>query len=115
MIEIPREVFKNDEVFSILHLNLMAIHQVAPHTEKVLLANKHVKDFCEEARHFVIMTGTSSGGDYFIHYDVSSWLKDEHRVMIRIDSIAVYDSFMEYERERMRVLSSKEGHNPSIN
>ena len=114
MIEIPREVFTNDEVFSILHLNLMAIHQVAPHTEKVLLANKHVKDFCEEARHFVIMTGAGSG-DYFISYDVSSWLKDTGSVLVRIDNITVYDTFMEYERERMKVLSSKDGHNPSIN
>jgi hypothetical protein len=80
-------------------------HVVATHTEKTLLENKHVKDFCEEARHFVMMDGTPP---LYIHYDTASWFKQPMGVQVTIDAIGVYDNFMEYETARNKQLQGAE-------
>lgn len=111
MTEFTREMCKNDpEVLGKLFDAVKKIHKPADHTEKVLLDNKHIKDFCEEARHYVVM------GSLFIHYDVASWYKHPNQVQIRIDSIGVYDDFMEYEKHRMFNLHKAQNKNiPNIN
>lgn len=114
MTEFPRIFFMNDpEVTGKLHQFLVGHHKVADHTEKVLLENRHIKDFCEEARHFVMMPGKSP---LYLHYDVASWFKEPMGVQVVIDSIGVYDDFMEYETARMRELHSAEKKDiPNIN
>ena len=102
MTEFPRSFFKNDpEVMGKLHQVLVRNHRVAKHTKKVLFENRHVKDFCEMARHFVIMQGAKS---LYLHYDVASWWEDPAGVRVVINSIGVYDDFMEYETARMKEL-----------
>lgn len=75
-------------------------HKVAPHTEKVLLDNAHVKNFCEESRHFVII-----GGDLHVHYDVTTWYENES-FLVCVDAVAFYDDLMEYEVERLKGVHS---------
>jgi hypothetical protein len=59
MTEFPRDFFKNDPVLHKLYLIVMSNHKVAKHTEQVLIKNRHVQDFCEEARHFVEIPGAN--------------------------------------------------------
>jgi hypothetical protein len=118
MTTIPRDVFKNDEVFTHLYIYLKSMHKVARHTESNLLAHKHVANFCEEACHFaVLLPSKEQGGDsIYLHYNVSSWLREGYKVIVRIDSITIYDTFSEYERARVTGLhSGREVDNPNIN
>lgn len=110
MIEIPRPVLKVDRVFRKLHQVIIENHKVAKHTENVILENKHIKDFCEEASHFAVMHGI------FIHYDVSSWFNGKDGVIVRVERVCIYDDFMEYETSRTKSLhSSKISNIPNIN
>lgn len=101
MTEFTREVCKRDpevlgKLFEMVRLN----HKVAQHTEKVLIENKHVKDFCEEARHFVMLPGNKP---LYLHYDVASWFREPMGVAVKIEAIGVYDDFLEYEIARTRI------------
>ena len=114
MTEFKRDFFKNDpEVMGKLHNILVNGHRVADHTEKNLFKNRHIKDFCEEARHFTILQGKKP---IYLHYDVASWFKEPMGVQVVIDSIGVYDNFMEYETARMKELhGAKNKDIPNIN
>lgn len=113
MTEFSRAFFKNDPVMGKLFEIIKSKHIVADHTERVLLKNKHIKDFCEEARHFVMMEGKPT---LYIHYDTASWFKEPMGVQVKIESIGVYDDFMEYETARMKGLhSGREADIPNIN
>lgn len=111
MIELSREQIKADEVWSELLQRIIQNHVVASHTKQTLLENKHVKDFCEEARHFVVIVG-----DIFIHYDTASWYKEPDGAVVRVESITIYDNFMEYESARLKQLhGSGKADIPNIN
>lgn len=114
MTEFPREFFMNDpEVMGKLHKLIVKHHKVANHTEKTLLENRHIKDFCEEARHFLVLDGTPQ---IYVHYDCASWFKEPMGVQVTIDSIGVYDDFMEYEKARNYQLHKAEKKDiPNIN
>jgi hypothetical protein len=113
MTEFDREFFKTDPVFHKLYMIIKEHHKVAKHTEKTLYEGRHIPDFCEEARHFTELPGLKP---IYIHYDVASWWKEPAGVQVRIESIGVYDNFMEYETARMRGLhSGKEADIPNIN
>lgn len=103
MTEFKRDFFKNDPVFYKLYEMIKRNHKPANHTERILLENKHVKDFCEEARHYVEMPGNQP---LFIHYDVASWFKEPMGVQVRIEAIGVYDDRLEYEVARLKGLHS---------
>lgn len=90
MTEFKREFFMKDK--------LIEHHIVAEHTKKVLFENRHIKDFCENARHFTMLPGKPP---LYIHYDVCSWFKEPMDVQVTIDTIGVYDDFMEFEKARM--------------
>lgn len=114
MIEITRQEFKRDPDYMFLHAAIKENHKIADHTIKVLTDNKHIKDFCEEARHFLMIVNGKKGHLY-IHYDVSSWY-DKKGALIRIDNIAVYDDFIEYEASRVKQLNGAgNGYVPNIN
>ena len=71
MIEFSREQIKADpEVMRKLLAHIIKNHKVAPHTQKTLFSNRHVKDFCEEARHFAIMQAHGRPS-ILLHYDIS--------------------------------------------
>lgn len=103
MTEFDREFLKNDQVLGKLFEAVKRGHVVASHTQKVLIKNKHVKDFCEEARHFVQI---GDEDPMYIHYDVSSWFKKPMGVSVKIESIGVYDNFIEYEVARLKGIHS---------
>lgn len=103
MIEITRQQLKEDEVYNKLFEEIKKRHVVADHTIKVLLANKDIKDFCEEARHFGILP-SSKGNQLYLHYDVSSWYHPSGAAQVKIDAVGVYDDFMEYEVARVKQL-----------
>ncbi len=112
MEEFNRKFFKEDPVLNVLYSHIKSNHKVARHTERVLSDNKHIKDFCEEARHFVEMPGSKS---LYIHYDVSSWYQNGSAI-VRIDNIGVYEDFLEYDIARLKQLhSTKQSDIPNIN
>lgn len=98
MTEFPRKFFKNDPVMGKLFDVIKRNHKVADHTAKVLYNNRHIKDFCEEARHFVLLPGEKP---LYIHYDVASWYHPSGAAQVKIESIGVYDDFLEYEKARL--------------
>lgn len=113
MEEFDRTFLKEDEVMNQLFELLKRNHKVARHTEKVLIENRHIKDFCEEARHFVLLP---SENPIYLHYDVSSWFKKPSGVQVKIESVGIYDDFMEYEVARLKGLhGTKESDIPNIN
>lgn len=112
MTEFNRDFFKNDRVFRKLYEIIKARHVVADHTAKTLYDNRNIKDFCETSRVFVYMEGKPA---MFIHYDVASWYHKQG-ARIRIESIGVYDDFMEYEKARMFQLHKSQSKDiPNIN
>lgn len=98
MTTIQREEFKKDKIFNKLHKEIIKFHKVGEYTKKNLIENKNIKDFCEESRHFM------TNGTIFISYDVSCWFKHPMGIQIKVDSITIYESFMEYESVRLREL-----------
>lgn len=103
MLVLERKEFMIDSAFKVLHEFIVKRHKVASHTERNLKKNKHIKDFCEEARHFAVLPGRTG---LYIHYDVSSWFKKPDGVMVNIERIAIYDNFAEYESSRLKALYS---------
>lgn len=103
MQTLTREQFQKDPVIGKVFELIKQNHQVANHTSQALIKNKEVKDFCVEAIYFVVL-----GFDHpmYLHYSVSSWLKDPPGVLIRIDSISFYDNHREYESARLKSLHS---------
>jgi hypothetical protein len=113
MIEFKRSFFLKDPVLNQIYQIIKGNHTVASHTQKVLAENKHIKDFCEESRNFVMLPGKKP---LFLHYDVASWYHSEDGATVKIDSIAVYDGFMEYEKARLSQLhGAKVKEIPNIN
>lgn len=93
MTEYPRDVFKTDPVLSKLHEVLKANHKVADHTERDLVNNRHIENFCQEAVHFTILPGKDP---IYISYDVASCLEKGDRILVVFEKITVYDTSMEY-------------------
>lgn len=113
MIELQRDEIKEDKVFNELLQFIISKHKPAYHTRKVLIQNKYVKDFCECSKHFVMITGEKP---LFIHYKVFSWFKHPNGIKRKIESIGVYDDFIEYESSRLKALhSSNKSDIPNIN
>ncbi|MCF0071300.1 hypothetical protein LZD49_12535 [Dyadobacter sp. CY261] len=98
---ISRSEFKTDPGFKPLHDLIKSKHQVPNHTIDILLKNADVKDFCEESRHFAVLSGRNP---IYLHYDVSSWFKEPNGVLVSIDSIAIYNNYSEYESARRQQL-----------
>lgn len=96
---IHREGIKQDAELSFLKRHILANHKTASFTEKILLENKHIKNFCDETRHFVII------GPLHIHYDAYTWLID-CKYNIRIERIGLYDDFLEYNTARLKGIHS---------
>jgi hypothetical protein len=112
MIVISREELKTDPRLQDFFTLIKAKHEVASHTIDVLYKNRHVKDFCEEARHFVMIGGKKP---LYFHYDVSSWYNSKKSATIRIESVAFYDNFMEYEKARLKGLHSTPNSSVNLN
>ena len=113
MVEWKRDFFKKDAVLSQLHQVILRSHKVADHTYKCLIENRHIKDFCEESRHFVLLPGNP---DLYIHYDIACWFKEPNGIQMKVESIAVYDDFVEYESSRIKQLSeNKESEGLNLN
>jgi len=113
MIEIDRPTFKSDPIWRKLFESLRDQHKVADHTENTLLENKHTKDFCVESRQFIVI---DRAPQIYLHYDTANWFKEPMGVQVRIESIGIYDDFMEYEKARMFQLHRAQSKDiPNIN
>lgn len=104
MIEIPRVIFKNDPAFKKLYDIIKLNHKVASHTQQTHATMGNIPDLCESSRHFNIVEGGPE--PMYIHYDVATWFKEPNGYMIKIEKIGVYETFMEYETERLKQLNS---------
>ena len=105
MHEFNREEITQDQMLKQLGSIITKNHQIPEHTRKNLLENKHIKDFCEESRHFALLK-KSGGKDLHIHYDVSSWFFPPNGVTIQLQTIGIYEDFLEYEIARQKGLNS---------
>lgn len=103
MKTVERAEFKTDPIIGPLYKVILQKYRIATHTKEVLLANSHIKDFCEESRHFAVIDGNPA---FYIHFDVSSWL-DPRGVLTRVERIAIYDSFQEYQSTRLKALDGR--------
>jgi len=106
MVTVLRKEFKREDAGAIhrLYKKLVTMHETPDHTRDELFNNIETKDFCVVTRHFI------SSGELRIHYDVVSWLEPLTGSFVTlatsIEEICVYESFMEYERERLQQLHS---------
>ena len=103
MTEFKSEDFNEFPAIQTLKNIILKNHKVADHTVKTLYKNRKIKDYCEEARHFVMFPGKPA---LFVYYDVSSWYKHPGQALVKIESIGVYDDYLEYESARMKGLHS---------
>lgn len=100
---IERDELKSDPVFNKLLQLILRNHKTADHTVKNLTENKGIKDFCEEAVHFAKMPP-----DLFISYKIFSWLV-KGRVLVRVESVTIYDDQAEYMVERLKGMKDLSG------
>jgi len=106
-----KEDWAKDEVMGKLWSIIRANHKVADHDKKTLRKKRNVKDLCVRSEYFVFM-----GNNLYISYQTSAWLKTKVEIAVRIDTVTVYDNFMEYETARNRGLhSGKPADIPNIN
>lgn len=102
MIKIPREQFFSTTLSGVIFEMIKRNHRVADHTQKVLEENKHIEGFCEVAEHYVEM-GLGSFGTKHISYEVNSYYAPD-RALISVRQITIYDSIVEYEAARSKLL-----------
>lgn len=103
MIIIDREDLKTDPDFREIFNVVKEKHEVAAHTVKLLKENSQIEGFSVQDSHFAIM------GDHdplFLSYDTSSWYLPPDQARVRIEKIIVYVDFLEYERNRLKILYS---------
>ncbi|KKN20173.1 hypothetical protein LCGC14_0938320 [marine sediment metagenome] len=115
MEEIKRNEFKKGGALNVLWKELQKIHKIPDYTLRALRKSEDVKGFYESSRFYIVMR-LDVDEDVFLHYDVtSSWIRKDY-IGTRIDSIGLYDSFMEYERARLKGLySADEANIPNQN
>ena len=75
-------------------------HKIPRHTQKVLVENRLIKDFCENSRVFALLPP-----EIGIHYNVNTWFVDD-TFLVKIESIGLYKDTVEYNNARMAQLSS---------
>lgn len=102
MVKIERKELKSDPVFKMLLEAIIKNHVTAEHTVKTLSDNKETDGFCEISIHFAKRPGL------FLSYEAWSWLK-ENRVLVKIQSITVYDNEAEYLIERAKGMKDLSG------
>lgn len=113
MTEYLREQFVDYGTIHKLYMLILSKHIIAEHTKKNLSDNRHIKNFCEEARHYIFIPGFNE--TFYISYDVASWFHPDG-AYIKIEKIIIYDTFLEYETERMTNLhSGRQADIPNIN
>jgi hypothetical protein len=91
-----------DPVFKKVFDLIVKNHKPAPHTKKVLKANKHIKDFCETAEHFSEIKNQRS---LYLSYITNSWIQ-KNEVLVRIASVTIYDDWNEFQKHRLKALHS---------
>lgn len=116
MIELTREELKaNPEGLGLLLEVVKKNHVIASHTKKTLLEHKNIKNFCEKARHFMIIQ-PNPREQLYIHYDIASWFIEPADVAVTIESITVYEDFKEYESARITQLhAAKDADGANLN
>lgn len=104
MVEFKRETFNSDPIVFMLLDCIANNHDVDEYTRQTLHDFKHVEDFWISSRHFAVFI------PYLIHYDVSCSYKELCGMVgsvIRVDSIVVYDDFVEFIKARLEFAKSQ--------
>lgn len=104
MITLTREEMKAHPVLNKVLETIIRNHIPAPHTEKELKANRHVKDFCEVSEHFAEIKLVDKSSMY-LSYITNSWIR-ENRIIVQISSVSYYNDWNEYLRYRLSALHS---------
>jgi len=98
-----REQIKKSDMLAVLPAVIVSQHKVAGHTVAGLIPNKHIKDFCEITKTFMIIPDM-----LYVSYETSTWIlekENNYTFPIRVESITIYENFVEYELTRVRELS----------
>ena len=98
MVEFNRKEIKEDPTLTELHKRIKENHKIADHTISHLINNKEVKNFCEEARHFMTLGEVDP---IFMYYDVHSWYSNG-KALVSIRSIGVYENYGEFAEARLK-------------
>lgn len=103
MFVIQRDDLKRDKAWNILLNALIKIHVPEQDTVSLLLSKADVKGFTEVRRHFLILDNK-----YYVSYVANSYLKEglpEPAVGVQVESVTVYDDYVEYETTRHKMMS----------
>ncbi|UCD07276.1 MAG: hypothetical protein JSW41_05650 [Candidatus Aenigmatarchaeota archaeon] len=91
-----RKEIKADPVLRQLLELIKHNHKVPDYTVKELIKHNH-PEMCQQTSHFAILPGKNQ---VFISYEMSTWYKHPGEFLTRVDSVTVYEDFMEYEKAR---------------
>lgn len=105
MTEFPREFIKKDpDVMGKIHALILSKHQCPEFVERELKENKHIEGFTILTTQFVFM-----GKNLYLSYNYTAWLNPENHgktIAVCVESITIYDGFLEYEKTRFKALNS---------
>lgn len=105
-----REQIKADETMLEFMNMILQRHETPGHTVKNLVELMHVPNVCELTTAFGVLPGDDSGlKPTYFSYDFNTWIKSEGEKLIfptRIESITLYESFIEYESTRVKEISA---------
>lgn len=104
-----REEIKADEVLSKLLKVILAQHKTPEHTVRNLLHNQHIPDICELTTLYLVLPGDKKSKTIYLCYDASHWIRPEPTRIgfpTRVESITIFDDFVEYETDRVRRISA---------
>lgn len=103
MREFTKDDAANNPILNEIIQSIRENHNIPDDTQRLLFNNRHIKNFCEQRRHFAIIdNGVKS---LFIHYDMDTWYQD-NRFLVKINKIGLYNDFIEYESARIQTLQS---------
>ena len=103
-----REQIKADPVMSELLRLILSKHTTPGHTVKNLLELQHVPNVCELTTRFVELPATENADAVYLSYEFNSWISVKPEGIIfptRVESITLYETFIEYESTRIKDLS----------
>lgn len=116
MITFQRAEIKADPALNNLLVAILKHHKTPDHTVKHLIELKHVDDVCEVTTIFGKLPQAKSKGDFvYLSYEVSTWIKPldkpepdqfPYHFPTRVESITLYENFVEYETTRVREISA---------
>lgn len=100
-----REESRQKPLIGQLFAVLKSRHEIPDYLQATLQKNNQKKYFCVQVRFFKLLDSL------MVHYDTDNWFRNSN-ILVVITSVALYDSYKEYESARVKQLQSV---NPQTN